>query len=112
MRKNKLDNSIIYSTDPQTQQQISTPSQPEPPQGDGIVRLKKETKGRKGKGVVIIEGLALDVKDLKSLCQELKKKCGCGGTIKDFNIELQTNDREKIKELLTKKGYIVKISGG
>lgn len=82
------------------------------PKGDGIVRIHKETKGRKGKGVSIIKGLDLDDAPLKLLAAELKKSCGCGGSIKDGNIEIQGEMRDKIKQLLEKKGFIVKLAGG
>lgn len=81
------------------------------PKGDGIVRIHKETKGRKGKGVSIIKGLDLDDAPLKLLAAELKKSCGCGGSIKDGNIEIQGEMREKIKQLLEKKGFTVKLAG-
>ena len=79
---------------------------------DGIVRIHRETKGRKGKGVSIIQGLDLDEKSLKSLCTELKKKCGCGGAVKDGAIEVQTDDREKLRSLLEQKQFTVKLAGG
>lgn len=82
------------------------------PKGDGIVRIHKETKGRKGKGVSIIKGLDLNDAPLKLLAAELKKSCGCGGSIKDGNIEIQGEMREKIKQLLEKKGFTVKLAGG
>ncbi len=83
----------------------------ERPKGDGIVRIHKETKGRKGKGVSIIKGLDLDDALLKLLAAELKKSCGCGGSIKDGHIEIQGEMRDKIKQLLEKKGYTVKLAG-
>ncbi|EKO3687994.1 stress response translation initiation inhibitor YciH [Vibrio metschnikovii] len=83
----------------------------ERPKGDGIVRIHKETKGRKGKGVSIIKGLDLDDEPLKLLAAELKKSCGCGGSIKDGHIEIQGEMRDKIKQLLEKKGYTVKLAG-
>lgn len=80
--------------------------------GDGIVRVSRETKGRKGKGVTVITGLQLNAKDLKALAKELKKKCGTGGTVADHNIEIQGDLRDRLVELLTKKGYTVKRVGG
>ncbi|MCL1141545.1 stress response translation initiation inhibitor YciH [Shewanella gaetbuli] len=82
------------------------------PEGDGIVRIHKDSKGRKGKGVSVIKGLGLDKAELKTLAQKLKKQCGCGGTVKDFNIEVQTDNREQIKTLLEKLNYTVKLAGG
>ena len=80
--------------------------------GDGTIRISRETKGRKGKGVSLIKGLDLPSDDLKKLGSELKKKCGCGGAVKDGVIEVQTDDREKLRALLTDKGYKVKLAGG
>ncbi|MPY21031.1 stress response translation initiation inhibitor YciH [Shewanella psychropiezotolerans] len=82
------------------------------PTGDGIVRIHKDSKGRKGKGVSVIKGLGLNEKELKALSQKLKKQCGCGGTVKEFNIEVQTDNREQLKTLLEKLKYTVKLAGG
>ena len=79
---------------------------------DGIVRIHRETKGRKGKGVSVLVGLDMDATALKSLCTKLKKKCGCGGAVKDGTIEVQTDDREKLKALLKDHGISAKLAGG
>ncbi len=84
----------------------------ERPKGDGIVRVLRQTKGRKGKGVSIVTGLDLDEAPLKLLAAELKKVCGCGGSVKDGTIEIQGDAREKIKAHLEKKGHTVKLAGG
>ncbi|MEC4728243.1 stress response translation initiation inhibitor YciH [Shewanella sp. D64] len=101
---------LVYSTDigriaPEKETQ-------ETPIGDGIVRIHKDSKGRKGKGVAIIKGLGLNEKELKTLAQKLKKQCGCGGTVKEFNIEVQTDNREQLKTILEKLNYQVKLAGG
>lgn len=82
------------------------------PSGDGIVRIQRETKGRKGKGVTIITGLPLMGKDLKQLAKKLKQKCSSGGTIVDHTVEIQGDHRETLKTALEKEGYTVKICGG
>ncbi|MFD1091364.1 stress response translation initiation inhibitor YciH [Providencia vermicola] len=84
----------------------------ERPKGDGIVRIRRETSGRKGKGVCIVTGLDLDDVELIKLAAELKKKCGCGGAVKDGNIEIQGDKRDVIKQLLEAKGMQVKLAGG
>jgi translation initiation factor 1 len=104
------DSRIVFSTDTGRVEEKKQVAQA--PKGDGIVRIRKETKGRKGKGMSVIEGLSLNDAELKTLCSELKKKCGCGGSVKGFNIEIQGDDREKIKSILEAKSYKVKLAGG
>lgn len=82
------------------------------PVGDGIVRVGRETKGRKGKGVTIITGVPLDSSGLLALGKELKKRCGSGGTVKDGIIEVQGDHRDTVIEELQKRGWKVKRSGG
>ncbi|MCG3865253.1 MULTISPECIES: stress response translation initiation inhibitor YciH [unclassified Photobacterium] len=85
---------------------------PKRPKGDGIVRIQRETKGRKGKGVSIVTGLDVEDTQLKLIAAELKKVCGCGGSVKDGNIEIQGDKRDIIKAHLEKKGHTVKLAGG
>ncbi len=82
------------------------------PEGDGIVRINLDRKGRKGKGVTEIRGLLLDSNELKKLAKELKQKCGVGGALKDGVIEIQGDQRDLLVKLLQDKGYQVKRSGG
>ena len=81
-------------------------------EGDGIVRLQRETKGRKGKGVTLITGLAMTEGELKKLSKEIKQRCSTGGAVKNGVIEIQGDQRSVIKPLLEAKGLTVKISGG
>lgn len=102
---------LVYSTDfGRIKSDDEKPARP--PQGDGIVRIKRITKGKKGKGVSSIEGLGLPADKLKALCSDLKKHCGCGGSVKEFNIEIQGDVREKLKTYLENKGMKVKLAGG
>ena len=87
-------------------------AKPERPKGDGVVRIRRETSGRKGKGVCIVTGLDLDDEQLAKLAAELKKKCGCGGAVKEGEIEIQGDKRDMIKQLLEAKGMKVKLAGG
>ena len=80
--------------------------------GDGIIRIRRETKGRKGKGMSVIDGINPQEHDLGTLCKWLKKQCGCGGSVKGNNIEIQGDVREKLQTLLTAKGFTVKLAGG
>lgn len=79
---------------------------------DGIVRVSRETKGRKGKGVTKITGLMLAPAALKEIALLMKKKCGCGGTIKEGVIEIQGDHREVLLTELSEQGYKVKYVGG
>ncbi|MFB9218085.1 stress response translation initiation inhibitor YciH [Vibrio sinaloensis] len=101
---------LVYSTD--VGRIKPEEEQVERPKGDGIVRIQRQTKGRKGKGVSIVTGLDLDDAPLKLIAAELKKVCGCGGSVKDGTIEIQGDAREKIKAHLEKKGFTVKLAGG
>lgn len=79
---------------------------------DGALRIKRETKGRGGKTVLIITGLTGTPAELTALCTELKKRCACGGAVKEGHIEIQADKREFVAELLQQKGYKVKQAGG
>jgi translation initiation factor 1 len=83
-----------------------------PPAGDGIVRVRRETKGRKGAGVTVITGLPLDAAQLKELAGYLKKKCGSGGTVKEGVIEIQGDHRDLLVTELQRRNWTVKRAGG
>lgn len=82
------------------------------PRGDGRVRVQRETKGRKGKGVTLITGLPLPETELKALAKRLRQQCGTGGTVKDGIVEIQGDHRERLITLLGDAGYEAKIAGG
>lgn len=90
---------------PDTQQHYRDPD-------DGFVRIHRETKGRGGKGVCVVTGLKLSTDDLNELAKKLKQSCGTGGTVKDKVIEIQGDQRERLKQALEKLGYQVKLAGG
>ena len=79
---------------------------------DGIVRVSRETKGRAGKGVTLVKGLALDHAALAALGKQLKTACGSGGTVKDGVIEVQGDHCEQVMALLQAQGHKVKRAGG
>jgi translation initiation factor 1 len=74
--------------------------------------LHRDSKGRGGKTVTLIKKLILSEEDMKELAKRLKQICGTGGTVKDGEIEIQGEHRERIAEELRKLGYKVKIAGG
>ena len=79
---------------------------------NSTIKVQYERKGRKGNGVSIIKNLALPIDEIKTLTKELKVKCGSGGSIKNLQIEIQGDHRDKIKTFLESKQYKVKIAGG
>ena len=79
---------------------------------DGVVRVGRETKGRKGAGVTVITGIPSHPEGLKQIAKELKQKCGTGGTVKNGVIEIQGDQRDQLVEELTNRGYTVKRAGG
>lgn len=82
-----------------------------PPQQQ-TVYLHRDSKGRGGKTVTVVKKLVLSEDDLKELAKKLKQVCGSGGTVKDGELEIQGEHRERIAEALQKMGYKTKIAGG
>ncbi len=80
--------------------------------GDGVVRVSRQTKGRGGKSVTVVKGLALDATALAALAKQLRTACGAGGTVKDGIVEVQGDHCETILAALTKLGYNAKQAGG
>jgi translation initiation factor 1 len=103
------ENRLVYST--QTGRIQEKPIRPSI-KTDGVVRIRRETKGRKGKGMTTVTGVELPEKELKDLCSQLKKMCGTGGALKDGIIEIQGDNRDKIKVTLEQLGHNVKLAGG
>ncbi len=107
---------LVYSTEqgricPDCGQPVAgcTCKQAKPaPKTDGVVRVAYETKGRKGKGVTVIRGVALDADALVQLGRQLKSGCGSGGTTKDGVIEIQGDHRDFVIAALQKQGMVVK----
>ncbi|AZZ97666.1 translation initiation factor [Pseudoalteromonas sp. R3] len=104
---------LVYSTE--SGRIKHTESKPEPQAKlfkDGVVRIERQTKGRKGKGVMLVVGIDPAEHDMKKLAKTLKSKMGQGGALKDNVIEIQGDDRNKLKALLEAQGFKVKIAGG
>ena len=112
--------SLVYSTDsgricPKCQHQVAQcqcKKRGAAAPSDGIVRLRRETKGRKGKGVTLVDGLGMDADALSNLAKTLKNKCGSGGTVKDGIIEIQGDHRQFLQTYLQESGFKVKLAGG
>ncbi|MBD3655150.1 MULTISPECIES: translation initiation factor Sui1 [Marinobacter] len=117
--KKRSGGGLVFSTDagrmcPDCRNPVDQCScgQPERPAGDGIVRVSRETKGRKGKGVTLITGIPLDDAGLLAFAKVLKARCGTGGTVKDGVVEIQGDQRDLLVPLLKEKGWTVKRAGG
>jgi translation initiation factor 1 len=82
------------------------------PSGDGIVRVSRESKGRGGKTVTLVRGLALDADALAALGKRLRGACGAGGTAKDGALEVQGDHAERIVAWLVQEGWRAKRAGG
>lgn len=78
---------------------------------DGIVRVGRSTKGRRGKIVSTVTGVPVEPEALVALASELKRRCGTGGALKDGVIEIQGDHRDTLVEELQKRGFAVKRSG-
>jgi translation initiation factor 1 len=82
------------------------------PAGDGIVRVGREMKGRRGKCVTVVRGLPLTADEQDDLARDLKKACGTGGSVKDGAVEIQGEKREQVAQWLRDRGFSVKLVGG
>lgn len=110
---------LVYSTDsgrhcPDCAQPIDacTCKQTTVPAGDGIARVRRETKGRGGKTVTTVSGVPLAGDELKELASALKRRCGTGGALKDGVIEIQGDHVDLLLDELAKRGFKAKKSGG
>lgn len=119
MKHNRSSN-LVYSTETgrtcpkceQPKNQCRCKKGGSQPKGDGIVRLSRQTKGRKGSGVTLVTGIPLAGEELKKLAKTLKQVCGSGGTIKDGIIEIQGDHRQVLADRLKQMGYTTKVAGG
>lgn len=119
-KKSAGGSSLVYSTEhgracPKCEKpvgQCSCGQKKIPTKGDGIVRISRETKGRKGSGVTLITGLPLAEPELTALAKQLKQRCGSGGTVKNGIIEVQGDQREVVLAELIRLGFQAKKAGG
>jgi translation initiation factor 1 len=118
MKKTKTQG-LVYSTDTgrtcpgcgQPVKQCCCQEDSRPPV-DGVMRVSRQTKGRKGSGVCLITGVVLPGAELKKLAKHLKKKCGAGGAVKNGVIEIQGDHRQTLIDALRALGYKAKLAGG
>ena len=113
---------LVYSTDsgrmcPACRQALAqcvckAAQAPSAPSGDGVVRVSRESKGRGGKTVTLVRGLALEPAALAELGKRLRSACGAGGTLKDGVLEVQGDHRDRVIALLHDEGFVVKRAGG
>ena len=116
--KHSSEGGLVYSTDggrmcPECRQPLSGCACKAKPvaAGDGVVRVSRQTKGRGGKSVTLVKGLALDPVALALLGKQLRTACGSGGTVKDGVIEVQGDHCERIMQELAKHGHQPKRAG-
>lgn len=113
MAKNNKRKNVVYSTDPNFQFQYENEEEMETlPPSQQDLRVQLDKKNRKGKAVTLITGFVGTGADLSDLGRMLKSSCGVGGTSKEGEIMIQGDFRDKVLEILLKKGYKVKKSGG
>lgn len=105
---------VVVKNDPAVRLKTLAPNGPASAGGPGKARVRvgRETSGRSGKGVSVISGLPLAAAELEALGTRLKKLCGAGGAVKDGNIEIQGDHRDRLVQELVKLGYEAKRSGG
>ena len=102
--KKKLN--IVYSTNPDFEnQQDETPQEETLAKEKQLLRIKLDNKQRRGKAVTLVTGFVGQDEDLNELGKLLKVKCGVGGSVKDGEIIVQGNMRNKVLEILQKEGY-------
>ena len=117
--KRNSNSGLVYSTDggrmcPECRQPVAhcVCKANDEVKGDGVVRVSRQAKGRGGKTVTVVKGLALDAAALALLGKQLRAACGSGGTVKDGVIEVQGDHCELVMESLRKQGHQPKRSGG
>ena len=119
--KNAGSGGLVYSTDagrmcPQCRQAVADCRcallARQAPAGDGVVRVSRETKGRGGKAVTVVRGLALDAAALADLGKRLRTACGAGGTARDGVLEVQGDHAERVVDWLKQAGHAAKRAGG
>jgi translation initiation factor 1 len=110
--RNKVTGGFIYSTNPDFNYNDADPAEESIPHNQQDLRVMLDKKNRSGKAVTLITGFLGNEEDLNTLGKFLKSKCGTGGTVKDGEILIQGDFRQKILQMLIAEGYKAKQSGG
>jgi translation initiation factor 1 len=112
MPNKKKGNGVVFSTDPNFDYQADEPSEADtlPPHQQNL-RIWLEKNGRGGKQLSLIKGFVGKTADLEALAKLLKNKCGTGGSVKEGEILIQGDCRDKILLILTQEGYKAKKAG-
>lgn len=112
-KKPKQTEGVVYSTNPDFQYRVKPiDGLVTLPPGKQILKVQLDRKNRGGKAVTLITGFTGKQEDLEKLGKELKTKCGVGGTVKDGEIIIQGDHRDRILSILLAAGYQAKKSGG
>ncbi|HYC70908.1 MAG TPA: translation initiation factor [Opitutaceae bacterium] len=91
----------------------SAAPRPAPEKNRGRVDIRRTTAGRGGKTVTLVSGfVGIGLPEKESLCKKMRGACGCGGTVKDGDIEIQGDQREKIAQILSEAGFRPVFAGG
>lgn len=110
-KKKRID--IVYSTDPDFEYNYENNTEAETlPAPQQQLRVSLDKKSRGGKKVTLVTGFVGSENDLKELGKSLKSKCGVGGSVKDQEILIQGDFRDRIVQILSEQGFKVKKSGG
>ena len=98
----------------QTQSRPASPAKPAAPaKNRGRIDIKRTTAGRGGKTVTLVTGfVGIGLPEKESLAKKMRNACGCGGTVKDGDIEIQGDQRDKIAQILTEAGFRPVFAGG
>ncbi len=103
---------FVFSTNKDFDFDIPAENEETPEPSKQLLEVHLDKKNRAGKIATLIKGFTGNEEDIKNLAKELKTLCGVGGSVKEDDIIIQGNFRDKIMEYLTKKGYKVKRVGG
>jgi len=108
----KKNNRPVYSTETGRIKEEKKKPQQQSNSGDGVARVRREVKGRRGKTVTTVTGIPLHGAELLALVKEMKQRIGGGGSLKDGVVILQGDHCDTVIKLLKEKNIDAKRSGG